>query len=82
LQQQQQVPQASQQLQLQQQDPGQHSVKTEKPAKQLRHGWGFYWLWLRRALLAKAVVSVLSSGLKAKLYEHRFPEPLPLPVAR
>lgn len=50
-----------------------------KPPRQLRHGWGFYWMWLRRALLAKALLSVVSSGLKAKLYEHRFPEPLPLP---
>lgn len=61
-----------QQQQRQQQQGG-------KPPRQLRHGWGFYWMWLRRALLAKALLSVVSSGLKAKLYEHRFPEPLPLP---
>jgi hypothetical protein len=79
-QQQMQVCSTSQQQQLMQAQPKkqqQQGAKT-RPPKQLRHGWGFYWLWLRRALLAKALLSVVSSGLKSKLYEHRFPEPLPL----
>lgn len=76
--------QHQQQVQLhthsrQQQDQQQEKQQGGKLPRQLRHGWGFYWMWLRRALLAKALLSVVSSGLKAKLYEHRFPEPLPLP---
>jgi hypothetical protein len=62
------------QPQAQQQPPS----AQQPPSKRLHHGWGFYWLWIRRALVAKAVVSVLSSSLRAKLYEHRFPEPLHL----
>jgi hypothetical protein len=77
-QQQMQVCSTSQQQRLMQAQPKDQQQPGDKPAKQLRHGWGFYWLWLRRALLAKALLSVVRSGLRSKLYEHRFPEPLPL----
>lgn len=72
--------QHQQQVQVHKPASQQQQQQAGRPSKQLRHGWGFYWMWLRRGLLAKALLSVLSSGLKAKLYEHRFPKPLPLPV--
>ena len=48
-----------------------------KKQRRLRRGWGFYWLWLRRLLLAKAVLSVVEGGLRSKmLTEHLYPESL------
>jgi hypothetical protein len=64
---------------VRQQGQQQHSQDSQQPSdsrQRLRHGWGFYWLWLRRALLARAVVSLVTSGLRAQMAEHLFPERL------
>jgi hypothetical protein len=67
-------------LQQQQQLPPPHFLD-EHPAvakKRLRRGLGFYWMWLRRLLLAKAVLSLLTSKPRSISSCHAL-RPLRLP---
>jgi hypothetical protein len=54
-------PQQQQVQQPQQQQQQQQQQWPDGRKKRQRHGLGFYWMWLRRLLLARAVLSVLSS---------------------
>jgi hypothetical protein len=54
-------PQLQQVQQPQQQEQQQQQQWRDGRSKRQRHGLGFYWMWLRRLLLARAVLSVLSS---------------------
>jgi hypothetical protein len=52
--------QATQQATQQQQQQQQQEC-VDGRGKRERHGLGFYWMWLRRLLLARAVLSILTS---------------------
>jgi len=67
-------------LQQQQQQQQQQQFLDERPAvaqKRLRKGLGFYWMWLRRLLLAKAVLSLLTSKPRSISILHAQPLRLP-----